>query len=332
MRKLVFALFLLGLVFFVGTLGYTLIEGWSYLDSFYMTLITLTTIGFREVNPLSPDGIRFTIVLIVVGVGVFAYTVRAFAIMLLEGQFIIFGRIKRMEQRIKKLKNHYIICGYGKNGRQLAEEFHLRNLPFVVIDKKLISELAPPLPEHVLYIEGNATSEEVLNKARIDKAKGLITVLSSDADNVFTTMSARGLNKDIIIFAEALDPGAEKKFMQAGATKVIFPYKIASKKVVTCILKPNVVDFIDIAMEGADLSLEIEEIFVKKGSDLEGADLKTSRIREKFNVIVVAMKREDDTIIFNPGPHTKIDAGDTLIAMGDKNKLNELGEIASPNF
>jgi len=328
MQRLIVSLSFLVIVFIIGTYGYVKIENWDILDSFYMTLITLTTIGFREIKPLSKEGILFTIFLVIIGVTVFAYTVRIMAIILLEGQFMIFGRIKRMERQINKLKNHYIICGYGKNGRQLAKEFNLRNVPFVVIDIRMISELRNPLPEYVLYIEGDASSEEVLMKARIDKAKGLITVLPSDADNVFTTMTAKGLNKDIIIFAESTDPKDEKKLIQAGATRVIFPFLIASRKIVSSILKPNVVDFIDIALEGEDLSLEIEEIIVSQGSELVDKELKDSGIRQKFNIIIVAIKKEDGKIIFNPGPVSKILQGDTLIAMGDKIELNKLAEIA----
>jgi voltage-gated potassium channel len=329
MRNLINSIILTALVFISGVAGFMLIERWTFLESLYMTVITLTTIGFREIYPLSPEGMVFTIVLILVGVSVFAYTVRIFAITLLEGQFLIFGRIKKMERQIKNLKNHYIICGYGKSGRQLAEEFHIRNASFVVIDKKFISELQPPLPEYVLYIEGDATSENILIDAKIDRAKGLIAVLPTDAENVFTTMTARDLSKQIIIYAEAVEQSSEKKFLQAGATRVIFPFKIAGKKVVSSILKPNVVDFIDIALEGTDLSLEIEEILVSKGSTLDEKALKDSGIREKFNIIIIGIKKGvDEKLIFNPGPLSKINSGDTLIAVGDKNELGKLSVIA----
>ncbi|MBU1627805.1 NAD-binding protein [bacterium] len=330
MRNLVVSIILTTLVFSVGTLGFSHIEGWSFLESFYMTVITLTTIGFREIHTLSPAGMKFTIGLVLIGVGVFAYTVRVFAITVLEGQFITFGRIRKMKQRINNIKNHYIICGYGKNGKQLAEEFNQRKAPFIVIDKKFIKEIQPPLPEYVLYIEGDASLESTLIEAKIDRAKGIITVLPSDADNVFTTMTARGLNKEIFIFAEAHEQEAEKKFLQAGASRVIFPYKIASKKVVSCMLKPNVIDFIDIALESRDLSLEIEEILVIEGSILEEQVLKDSGIREKFNIIVIAIKKFDDKLIFNPGPLSKINRGDTLIAMGDKIELGKLALVAHP--
>jgi voltage-gated potassium channel len=330
MRNLILSIFLLLIVFLLGTLGYSLIEEWSYFDSFYMTLITITTIGFGEVHPLSPNGVKFTIVLIIVGLSVFTFTFRSLTILFLEGQFVQLGRKKRMEQQIKKLKNHYIICGYSKIGKQIAEEFELKKVPFIIIDKSF-AEQSVAIPEYIVYLEGDATSEEILKEAGIEKAKGMITALPSDAENVFTTMTARGLNKDIIIFAQANEPQTEKKLFQAGASKVIFPHVIASRKVVSCILKPNVVDFIDIALGGTDLSLEIEELLVDQSSSLINKELKDSGIRDKFNIIVVAIKKNNNEIIFNPGPLSKINIGDTLIALGRKADLDALTKIARMN-
>jgi voltage-gated potassium channel len=320
-RIIIGILFLIAILL-AGSLGYVVLEGWSFFDGLYMTVITLTTVGYGEVRPLSQTGRIFTILLIFWGVGFMFYVVTAIAQMVVEGKLLdIFGR-QRVEREIRQLKDHYIICGFGRIGEVIARELSHNNIPIVVVDNR---------PQHTailersgsLHVIGNATQEEVLATAGIERAQGLISVVSSDADNVYIVLTARSLNPDLNIVTRAGEPGSEQKLRRAGASEVISPYELGGQRMAQTILRPTVVDFMDVALgEGIDLSLE--EIPVGSQSDIIGRALKDSGIRQKLDLIIVAIKRLDGTMLFNPQPDAPILAGDTLITLGSQANLDKL--------
>jgi voltage-gated potassium channel len=321
-------LLILVVVVGLGTLGYALIEGWNLLDSLYMTVITLATVGFNEVHPLSPSGRVFTIVLILFGVGIIAYAVGSLIQFIVEGQLQqLLGR-KKLEKQIGKLEDHYIICGYGRIGGLICKEFQTTPLPFVVVEKDaaLCQKLAN---EGFLFVAGDATDDETLISAGIRRAKGLISAVTSDTENVYITLTARGLNPDLFILARAGEEGSEKKLKRAGASKVISPYIIGATRMAQAVLRPSVVDFIEIATAGRNLELQLEEIRVAADSPLVEKTLVTSGVRRDWGIIIVGIKKSDGQMAFNPKPATLIESGDILITLGERNAIQNLGMIAS---
>ncbi len=328
LRQLRFSLLILVLVIAIGTAGYTAIEGWSLLDSLYMTVITLSTVGFREVHDLSPIGKVFTIVIIIFGAGIIAYTIGSLVQFMLEGQLQeILGR-KKVEKQIDKLKDHFIVCGYGRIGALISREFLARPLPFVVVEKDsaLCDRLAN---DNILYVQGDATDDETLIAAGIRRAKGLITAVTSDTENVYITLTARGLNPDLFILARAGEEGSEKKLRRAGASKVISPYVIGATRMAQAVLRPSVVDFIEIATAGQNLELQLEEIRVAETSRLVANTLVSSGIRRDWGIIIVGIKKGDGQMLFNPAPTTVIEAGDLLITLGEQAAIQNLERIAT---
>ncbi len=310
----------------IGTVGYTVIEGWRLLDSLYMTVITLATVGFREVQPLSDAGKIFTMLLIVFGVSVIGYTVGSLAQIMFEGQFQrIFGR-KKVEKKIEALRNHYIVCGFGRIGSLICREFAAKPLPFVVIEKS--AEVLPKLEEEsYLFIHGEATDDESLLKAGIKRAKGLVSVVASDTENVYITLTARGLNPNLYILARSGEEGSEIKLKRAGASKVISPYLIGGSRMAQAILRPNVVDFIEIATGREHLELQMEEIMIPHESGFVGQSLISSGFRKETGVMIVGIKKADGTMVFNPESHSIIGANDTLIVLGQQNAIGKMEEL-----
>ena len=286
-QKLLLSLFLIVLVISFGTIGYMFIEGWDLLDSLYMTIITLASVGYKEVHDLSVNGRVFTIVLIIGGVGTVAYALTSAARIIIEGELQdVFGR-RRLENKIKGLKDHYIICGYGRMGKIICKELREKNQKFVVIEKK--TDLMPDT-EDTLIIQGDATSDEALKEVGIDKAKGLISVLPTDAENLFVVLSARGLNPHLLIVARAGEEGSEKKLLRAGADKVVSPYHIGGLRIAHTILKPAVVDFIEFATKSGNIDLQMEEITIQETSQLSGLTLDECGIGKELGIIIVAIK------------------------------------------
>jgi voltage-gated potassium channel len=326
-RNLRLSLSILTSVLVAGTIGYTLIEGWPLFDSLYMTVITLATVGFKEVHDLSPQGKTFTIALIVFGVGVITYTAGSVIQFMVEGQLgQLVGR-RKMTKQIDRLKEHYIICGFGRIGQMICREFQARPVPFVVVEKNahLCERLAR---EGTLFVHGNATDDETLQAAGIERAKGLITAVTSDTDNVYITLTARGLNPQLFILARAGEEGAEVKLMRAGASKVISPYVIGATRMAHAILRPTVVDFIELATARENLALQLEEIEVVSSSSLVGRDLVEAGIRQTMGIIIVAIKQPDGHMLFNPAPATRIVAGSVLIILGERPAITRLEQIA----
>lgn len=324
-RKLTISIIsLFGVVSF-GTVGYAIIEQWDLLDALYMTIITLTTVGFEEVHSLSRSGRLFTIVLILSGAGAFLYALSAATRMIIEGEIReIFGR-RKLVKKIEELKNHYIICGYGRMGRIIGMEMKEHNAPFVVIEKS--PEILSAMDKDTLAIQGDSTQDGILREAGIERAQGLISVLSSDADNLYVVLSARGLNPELVIVARASEEGAEKKLLRAGADRVISPYYIGGLRIAHTVLKPAVVDFIEFATRGGNLELQIEETAVKENSHFIGRSLDECGIRRDLGVIIVAIKRVSGEMEFNPTSSSVIKRGDTLIAMGEKKSLKAFTDL-----
>jgi voltage-gated potassium channel len=327
-RHLRFSLLILLATIGLGTLGYNLIEGWSLFDSLYMTVITLATVGFREVHDLSAQGKAFTMVLIVFGAGIIAYTVGSLIQFMMEGQLrSILGR-RKLEKLIEELQGHYIVCGYGRIGTLICREFQARPIPFVVVEKD------PNLTEKLngegyLNVRGDATDDDTLVAAGIRRAKGLITAVTSDTENVYITLTARGLNPDLFILARAGEEGSEKKLKRAGASKVISPYIIGASRMAQAILRPSVVDFIEIATAGENLELQLEEIRVTAASALVRKTLVSSGIRRDWGIIIVGVKKRGGEMLFNPASDTLIEAGDILITLGERAAIQNLERVAS---
>jgi len=312
----------------LGTLGYALIEGWSLFDALYMTVITLATVGFREVHPLTVHGRVFTVLLIVFGASTIAYTIGSLLQFMVEGQLrSILGR-KKLAKEIGKLQNHYIICGYGRIGTLISSEFRSRPVPFVVVerDPEICQRLAA---EGILFVEGDATDDEALIEAGIQRARGLITVVDSETANVYITLTARGLNPDLFILARCGEEGTEKKLIRAGANKVISPYKIGATRMAWAVLRPSVVDFIDIAVGSQNLELQLEEIRVAPGSTLVDKTLVSSGIRRDWGIMIIAIKKSDGQMMFNPEPTTVIEAEDVLITIGERPAIQNLEQVAA---
>lgn len=323
-RLLLHALIFL-IILLCGSIGYLLIEGpeWTTLDALYQTMITLTTVGFQEVHPLSSPGRIFTMFLILSGMGfIFYFLFRATEVVIEGTVKDLFGR-RKLEKKITRLEGHYIICGYGRIGRTVAQLLQQKPLEVVVIDKN--PEYIPEFQEKgLLYILGEATDEDLLIKAGIEKAKGLVAVVSSDADNVYITLTARGLNSKLFILARAAEEASVRKMIRAGADKVVSPYDIGARRMANTILRPTVIDFIELAMHTRNLELQMEEITIREGAQLQNVTLMESAIRKDYNLIVVAIKKRAGEMIFNPSPQAKLQVGDTLVVLGDRGNLTRL--------
>lgn len=308
-----------------GTTGYMVIEGWNLLDSIYMTITTITTVGFREVHDLSRTGTLFTIVLIVGGVGTALYAFTAGARFILEGEIqSIFGR-KKLEKKIKELKDHYIICGYGRIGKIIARELQEEGVKFVVIEKdpKNLDE-----KEEALLLVGDATRDHTLKGAGIESARGLISVLPNDAENLFVVLSARVLNPNILIVSRAVEEGSEQKLLRAGANKVVSPYHIGGLRMAHTVLKPTVVDFIEFTTRSGNIELQMQEVTVQEGSRLIGMSLESCEVGDDMGAIIVAIKQATGETKFNPTHQSVIKAGDILIVLGETSKLKAFEERA----
>jgi voltage-gated potassium channel len=325
-RKRVFLVVsLLTVVVTIGTAGYMVLEGWNVIDSLYMTVITLASVGYKEVHDLSSTGRVFTIILIIGGIGTVIFALDAGAKIILEGELQqVFGR-RRLERKIKELKNHYIVCGYGRMGKIICRELREKHIRFVVAEKSpdILRE-----DEDTLIFEGDATKDEVLRELGIERAKGLISVLPTDAENLFVVLSARGLNPGLMIVARAGEEGSEQKLLRAGADKVVSPYHIGGLRIAHTVLKPAVVDFIEFATKSGNIDLQMEEVKIEESSRLIGRSLDECGIGRDLGIIIVAIKKADGEMKFNPTFRSTIKAGDTLIALGEISKLKHLEDIA----
>ncbi|UCG13882.1 MAG: potassium channel protein [Deltaproteobacteria bacterium] len=326
-RNIAIAALLLGFVLSMGTAGYAIVEGWNLLDSLYMTVITLTTVGYGEVHPVSDRGRVLTIMILFSGIGVGAYLIGTVTQILVEGRLLqVMGR-KKLERRIKALQGHYVVCGYGRVGRIVCEEIkQAKPTPLVVIEKDS-STTAKVEEDGHLYILGDATEEECLLKAGILSAKSLVTAIDSEAENVYITLTAKGLNPKLFVLARAGKIGSEKKLLRAGADRVVSPHQIGGFRMAQALLRPTVTEFLDFAIQDPEIELKMEEIPVSADSRLTDVTLVESGIRQQLDLIIVAIKKATGDMLFNPASHTYIQTGDTLIALGPRQGLNKLREL-----
>jgi voltage-gated potassium channel len=329
-RHFIISVLIASLLIAFGTLGYMAIEGWNLLDSLYMTIITLATVGYGEVHKLSDIGHIYTIVLIVGGVGFFLYVAGAVIQFMVEGRVrAIMGR-RRLDRRISRLKNHYIVCGYGRIGKVICHKLLRENFNLVVIDKN--PDLATPLDGlGFVFVCGDATDEAVLVKAGIHHAKALVAALGTDTENVFLVLTARQLAPKLKIIARTGSEAAKAKLTAAGANTVEAPYEMGAASMAQRIIRPTVTNFLELAFADHHTDIQMEEIPVSAASRLEGIMLKDSGIRQKYNLIIIAIKRSDDRMIFNPSFEAKIHAGDTVIAVGEPANLTKLQTELNPD-
>lgn len=311
----------------VGTFGYRFIEGWTLLESLYMTVITITTIGFKEVHDLGPHGEVFTISIIVLGMGVTAYLLLAATRFVVEGEVSNILSRRRYMKAVERLKDHFIICGYGRMGSFVCNQLKERGIPFVVIEHRQQIQDTLVQDGH-LFVPGDATKEQTLVAAGIKHARGLVALLDSDAGNVYVVLSARRLNPDIDIIARAGEEEAVEKLDLAGANRVISPYAIGGMRLVLGILKPKVMNFVELALDHKKLDIDLEEIGIAETSPYCGQRLMDAGIRKELNLIIVSIIKHHGQMVFNPGPDTVIEAKDTLIAMGERNSLKTLDKKA----
>ncbi len=325
-RQFILSLAFIAAVILTGTAGYMVIEGWSSFDSLYMTVITITTVGYGEVHKLSHSGQVFTLFLIVFGVGTILYTFNNAARIVIEGEIQeIFGR-RKVEKKIRELKDHYIVCGYGRMGTVICKELKEKGAKCVVIEKGPMQSDA--VDGDLLLVRGDATRDEVLKQAGIERAKGLISVLPTDAENLYVVLTAKVLNPELNIVARAGEEGSEQKLLRAGADRVVSPYHIGGLRIAHTVLQPSVVDFIEFATRSGNIDLQMEEISVREGADIAGTTLDQCGIGRELGIIIVAIKRTGGEMKFNPTFRTVIKPGDVLIALGEKDKLKILEDMA----
>ena len=313
----------------IGSLGYMLIEGWGFMDSLYMTVITLATVGYGEVQTLSVPGRVFTLILIILGVGYFLYVVGAIIQFLVEGRIrLVLGR-RKLDRQINKLEGHYIVCGYGRMGRALTRFLIQRYLDVVVIEQS--ESRVPTMNEDgVLYLLGAATDENMLMRAGIARARGIMTVVGADADNVFMVLLARELNPDIFIVSRAILNSAKRTLRAAGANKIVSPYDLGARRMAHAILRPTVIEFLELAFADESADIEVEELRVRPNSPLQGLCLIDSNIRGDFDVIIITIKKNDGRMVFNPGAETCLEAEDILVVVGLKSNILKLDRMLSP--
>jgi len=315
-------------VIIVGIYGYSVLLGVGFLDALYMTAITISTVGYGEIAEMSNEAKIFTIFLIFTGLGVAGYGITSIFALFFEGQFKDAWRKRRMESKIKDLKNHYIVCGAGEVGNTVIQQFKENNLLFLVIENN--PERAQELKnEGILTIEDDATNEDTLKRANLDKAKGLVSSLSNDADNVFTVLTARQLNPDLYIVAKAIEKNAYRKLEKAGANNTISPNEIGGRRIAAMVIRPSVISFLDVMTKADDVMIDLEEVRIGKDSDLNGKSLKEAKVPEKSGLIVMAIRRKDNgKINFNPSSKEILNEGDIMIVLGKPEQVDLLKRIA----
>ena len=309
-----------------GTAGYHFIERWSWFDGFYMVVTTLTTIGYQEVHPLSHSGRIFNVFVIVTGVSLLFLAIGTLTQTLLEFELQSFFGRRRMERDISRLSDHYILCGAGRVGRSAARELARKPVPFVVVEQN--EAKAARYGSEWLTVIGDATQEQTLRDAHIERAQGLVAATTTDATNLYIVLTARGLNPKLKIIARASEEDAEKHLLKAGADSVVSPYSFAGARIAQSFLRPHVVSFLDTATTHLGIDLEIGEIRVGQESSFAGKTIETSRIRQDRGVIILAIKRAAG-MRFNPSPDDRIEPGDFLIAMGEPSQLRQLESMAN---
>jgi voltage-gated potassium channel len=323
--RMYLALVLIFVVVCIGTVGFIIIEGWSFLDSFYMTLATISTLGMKTANipDIQAGGRIWVMVLIIVGIVIAMIALSTIAGVVVEGQVrSILGR-RKVSLKIASLHDHFIVAGYGRMGRSVCEYLQQSNAPLVVIDQNS-EKTAQAEQKGFLYVLGDASDETILRSAGVERAQGLVAALTSDAENVFVTLVARDLNKKLFIAARAETVDSEPRLRRAGANKAICPHVIGARRLANILTRPGVVDFVDFATEG--INLEAEQYLITAESKLAGQSLRQANLPRQVGLLVVALRSKDGKTRFNPDPDTVLQPDDTMIVMGQIGSLAKLEE------
>lgn len=322
-KRLIIVLIALGAVIAFGTAGYTYLEGWRIIDSMFMTVITISTVGYGEVNKLDGAGKVFSMILVFLGMSTIAVSTGSLTRAIIKGELShTFGR-RKLEKAIHKLSGHIVLCGYGRCGSVVAQELSDQGIDYVVIESN--PQILEQLEEKgILYVEGDASDEEVLQRAEIGQAVGLVTSVSSDADNVFIILSAREMNQNLLIIARAIEQSSESKLRRAGADRVVMPYIIGGKRMANAVIRPEVVNLIDFAFLDPKRNILMEQMKVPDDSPLVNKSLIESALRSRYGLVVIGIKKPDGDLVFNPNADQVLQAGDVLILMGDISNLEHL--------
>lgn len=325
------ALGLLFSIIIIGTIGYSML-GYTPSEAVYMTIITIATVGFEEVHPLDNNGMWFTSILVVVSIGIFFYAVTSFTRYIVEGVFMNTYKDTQVKRKIEKLSDHVVICGYGRNGKQAALELYEHNVKVVIVEQNPeIIQILRDTPG-ILYVEGDASDEEVLKLTRPESARALITTLPQDADNLFVVLSAKEMNPEIIIISRASLDSSAVKLKRAGATNVIMPDKIGGQRMAKLVAQPDVVEFIELILLQSIDSVVLEEISCHNlSSSFVGKSISELDIRNNSGANIVGLKRKDKSYMINPVPETTLTTSDKLFALGTKSQIDQLIKTISSN-
>ncbi len=323
MRRLAFLAVAIGVALAAGTIGFTIIEGWSPFDAFYMTLTTIATVGYKEVHDLSHAGRVFNSFLIVFGVTTMFFAIGAMTQTVIELEFGEFFGKRRTKRMIDKLEKHYIVCGYGRVGRSAAFELQHAGVPLVVVDRNP-EKVERATRTGILAVQGDSTRDETLVEVGVSHARGLVAALATDADNLFLILSAKSMNPELKVAARAGEDVAEAKLRRAGADMVFAPYTHAGHQLALSLLRPHVVQFLDAATKNIGLDVGLEQVRVAPGSEFVSKSLKQVQLRRDLGVIVLAIRRASGEMLFNPPAEAVIDSGDYLIVMGESENLQKL--------
>lgn len=310
-----------------GSAGFSMLEGISLFDALWLTIITVLTVGYGDLVPQTTNGKIFAMVLIPLGISIVTYAFGVIAAVVLDGTISGSFRRRQMNKQIGKLHGHIIICGLGRVGNQVLQQLRNENKDVVVVDLNVEPKMN--LLQNSLYVVGSATEDEVLYQAGIERAKGIISTLPKDAENVFVTLTAKGINPKLKVVARAERPESEGKLRRAGADQVINPSSIGGRRMAMSILKPNIIDYVEIVLHDRDEDFGIEEMLVEDSSLLVGKSLQESKIRERYGVTVMAVKKKQGIINHNPEPGTIVESGDLLIVFGSSAQLSHFEQRAA---
>ncbi|MFC1528443.1 potassium channel family protein, partial [Candidatus Latescibacterota bacterium] len=326
MRIIVLTLFVgLGIISY-GIIGYMVVEGWDFQDSLYQTIITISTVGFTEIHPISSSGRIITIILILLAISLLTYFFSQFVTIMVEGRLNKLLRGRKMEKKISKLKEHFIICGYGKMGNQIAFEFQQAKVPFVVLDKDSeVFERESAID--MLWIVGDASREEDLERCNIKLARGLVSVLTEDKENVYTILTARGLNSNLRIVTRSNEYESERKLRRSGADHVISPFKIGGSRIASVMLRPSITHFLDGLARAEEIRLTLVEIEVMDNSLMAGKTILETGITDISDSIIVGLRRQNQQIVIRPSIDTRLMIGDQLVLMGQLDVLNRVEDL-----
>lgn len=319
-----FAMALLATAIAIGIAGYMLIEGYSFIEALFMTIITISTVGYKEVAPLSTMGMWFTNFLIIFSFGIFVYAISTFARFAIEGVFRNYFRDRQINRKVKKLENHVIICGYGRNGKQAAIDLMAHRIPFIVIDNDpgVIEQIQD---NDVLFIEGDSTQDEVLSRAQISRARALIATLPVDADNLFVVLTAKEMNPDLKIISRASDEHSDKKLKRAGASNVIMPDRVGGQRMAKLVIQPDIVEFVEyIMLQGPD-TVAIEEVSCENlAGCFDGKTIRELDLRNESGANIIGLRKKDKTYVINPSPDETLTRDVKIFALGNATQIKRL--------